>query len=320
MHDCPNDVVLEDRPCPNGCCGMDEFVLEGVDRLHGVPGRFSVVRCMSCGLMRTNPRPTPNTIGAYYPKHYAPYLSGEGALSAANSGLKSSVRRLIGLDARQTPPVATGRLLEIGCASGGYLEQMHKSGWEVEGIEFDRDAAERVKDRGFSVQVATVETARPPHGQVDLVAAWMVLEHLHEPVESLRRIRSWIKPGGYLIASVPDANAIERRVFGDKWYALQLPTHLYHYDVKSLEAVLRSAGWRLVRVMWQKNCINLLRSLECVLALRGFKRSAGFVVWLRTSKVTNMFRVGLGWMLGVVRQSGRIEFWAQPFFEKAPLK
>ena len=69
----PPDVVLEDADCPLGCPRSDETVLAGRDRLHGLPGRFQVVRCRSCGLMRTNPRPSPGTIGFYYPEDYHPY-------------------------------------------------------------------------------------------------------------------------------------------------------------------------------------------------------------------------------------------------------
>lgn len=66
-------LVLETRACPNGCTSDDREVLEGADLLHGMPGTFRVVRCNGCGLMRTNPRPNPDTIDLYYPHDYAPH-------------------------------------------------------------------------------------------------------------------------------------------------------------------------------------------------------------------------------------------------------
>src|SRR5262245_34431657 len=90
-------VELEDRPCPLGCQRGDSLVLEGMDRINHVPGIFRIVRCNNCGLMRTNPRPTPVTIGAYYPDHYAPYLAAEHT-AAAPTGVKGKVRSLLGLD------------------------------------------------------------------------------------------------------------------------------------------------------------------------------------------------------------------------------
>ena len=55
-------VLLEDVSCPLGCMKNDEIVLTGFDLIHNLPGVFNIVRCCNCGLMRTNPRPTPKNI------------------------------------------------------------------------------------------------------------------------------------------------------------------------------------------------------------------------------------------------------------------
>jgi hypothetical protein len=68
-------LELEEVPCPLGCAGSDRLVLEGFDRLQGLPGRFRVVECASCGLLRTNPRPTPESMSFYYGAGYLPYRS-----------------------------------------------------------------------------------------------------------------------------------------------------------------------------------------------------------------------------------------------------
>jgi 2-polyprenyl-3-methyl-5-hydroxy-6-metoxy-1,4-benzoquinol methylase len=292
---------------------MDRLVLEGRDRLHGVDGIYRVVRCVTCGLMRTNPRPSAASMGAYYPDDYVPYQTSAAAPSAPQGRLT----RLLGLTTRIAPAIAKGRLLELGCASGGYLEHMRRDGWVVEGIEFSAGAASQALDKGLDVQVATVESARAPREPVDVIAAWMVLEHLHEPVRALRSMRSWVRPGGYLIASVPDAGALERRVFGDRWYALQLPTHLFHYTPQTLARVLEAGGWTLERITWQKNCNNLLWSLEYLAGDKRWGALTRAVRWLRVAPAASKLRILLSWILGVTRQSGRIEFWARPSREAA---
>lgn len=311
MHAYPDGVRLEDRPCPNGCAPQDGLVLEAGDRLHGIAGQFRVVCCAQCGLQRTNPRPTPDTIGVYYPADYGPYHI-DAAPTPSSPGRKLRLKAWLGLDTRRLPPIPAGRLLELGCASGAYMEELRRAGWAVEGIEFSAEAAEQARAKSLKVQVATVESAEPPERSVDVIAAWMVLEHLHEPVAALRKLRGWVKPDGYLVASVPDAGAWERRLFADCWYALQLPTHLYHYDPKSLAGVLRSAGWELVRVRWQPNCNNLLSSLQYWANERGHRMVGRAVQWLRTARTASKLRILLGWLLGRARQSGRIEIWARP--------
>ena len=67
-----NRALPGDIDCPLGCENNDQFVMEGKVLLRDLPGKFIVVKCHRCGLMRTNPRPTAESIGFYYPDDYAP--------------------------------------------------------------------------------------------------------------------------------------------------------------------------------------------------------------------------------------------------------
>ena len=70
-----NDPIrLEDAACPLGCARNDKYILTGRDLLHGFPGEFSIVKCRCCGLLRTNPRPAPESMGSFYPDDYGPFL------------------------------------------------------------------------------------------------------------------------------------------------------------------------------------------------------------------------------------------------------
>lgn len=312
----PDGVKFEHRPCPNGCAATDRLVIEAGDHLHGLPGRFRMVCCVHCGLMRTDPRPTPQTIGAFYPSDYGPYHSAPSVPRikppAWHRRLKARIHRFFGRDLRRLPDMPPGHMVEIGCSSGAYLVEMRARGWSVEGIEFSEQAASVTRSLGIAVQTASVETAHAPNRPADVLAAWMVLEHLHEPVASLRQLRGWLQPGGTLVGVVPDASALERRVFGEYWYALQLPTHLYHFTPRSLRRVFEQAGWDLVALRWQPNCNNLLSSLEWMSQARGWQRTLRATRWLKNAPEADKLRRRLAWLLGVSRQSGRMEFWARP--------
>jgi 2-polyprenyl-3-methyl-5-hydroxy-6-metoxy-1,4-benzoquinol methylase len=305
-------LELEDRPCPNGCAADDRFVVEAGDLLHGIAGRFRVMRCRRCGLLRTNPRPTPPAIGAYYPSDYGPWLAEPPLPATPRSPLKARLLRWLRLEPMALPPLAPGRMIEIGCATGGFMEQARRAGWAVQGIEFSDRAAQQARAKGFTVETATVEGARGPAAPVRLVAAWMVLEHLHDPVNALRKLRGWVEPGGCLVASVPDAGALERVIFGERWFALQLPTHLYHYTPTTLRKVLHTAGWELTQVVWQRNCGNLLWSAEYWARDIQHARLLRLLHWLRTAPAAGKLRTLLGLVLGLARQSGRMEIQARP--------
>jgi SAM-dependent methyltransferase len=308
-------VVLESRPCPNGCAPADRPVTEGQDRLHGLPGRFTVVECAQCGLMRTDPRPTADTIGAYYPDDYGPYLTSpviKVKPSTWHRRFKARWNRWLGKDVRRLPDIPPGRMLEIGSAGGAYLLEMQAKGWTVEGIEFSPVAAQKARERGLDVRTGSLESSVPPQHKADVITAWMVLEHLHEPLAGLRKMREWVQPDGFLVAAVPDASALERRVFGEYWYGLHLPAHLYHYTPDSLRRLLDKAGWQLCAMHWQPNPMNLLNSLEWKAQAEGRAHWLRLARWLKQSPKAGGLRRWLGWLLGITRQSGRMEFWARP--------
>lgn len=319
MQGYPDGLVLEDMPCPNGCPNNDSFVLEGQDRLHGIPGRFKIVACRHCGLLRTNPRPTPETIGIYYPSDYGPYQNviQPSTLNKSNSKFKLFLAKILNMESRVLPSITPGNLLEIGCSSGTYLLEMQKKGWVVEGIEYSAIAAKNALDAGLHVQTSSVEEAKPPLHVADIIVAWMVLEHLHQPVAALKKIKGWVKPSGFLVASFPDSSSLVQKVFGEYSYDLHLPNHLYHYTPKTIERVLNLAGWQLIRVSWQKNANTLLNSLEYIAKQKQINWLIKIINWLKLSKQARHIRLILNWLAGITKQSGRIEIWAQPMMDKA---
>src|SRR5574340_1228707 len=223
-----NSIQLESVPCPLHCSENDEIVLVGRDRLHCLPGEFTIVKCRTCGLMRTNPRPTSGSIGFYYPDNYGPYIGTRVAHSQSHrfSGIKSFLRPLIkwvfNSKTDSLPPLPPGRLLEIGCASGSFLHKMAACGWQVEGIEFSEKAAQAASQLGYKVHAGSLESAPAPEQPFNLIVGWMVLEHLHDPIGCLKKLHEWASPGAWLVLSVPNAASLEFRIFKDKWYALQL--------------------------------------------------------------------------------------------------
>jgi 2-polyprenyl-3-methyl-5-hydroxy-6-metoxy-1,4-benzoquinol methylase len=310
---------LEYSPCPVGCPQADDLVLVGVDRLHHLPGTFKVVRCRTCGLMRTDPRPTEESMGMYYPEDYSPYARTRIAALKQPHPLQKWWERTVGLlfetNMRRVPDVRAGRMLEIGSASGSFLHKMASRGWEVEGIEPSEKSAERARSFGYKVYCGTLENAPAPELPYDLVTAWMAVEHLRKPGEALEKVRSWCSPGAWLAASVPDAGALEFRLFKDYWYALQVPSHLYHFDPDTLGKVLHKAGWHLERVLHHRNARNLVESLGYVLEekLCGACRPSSVVRFIYDGPAwAQTLLLPLDYLSGIIGQSGRMTIWARP--------
>lgn len=309
---------LEDVACPLGCHHKDEIVLTGHDLLHSLPGEFTVVKCKTCGLMRTNPRPTPKVIGSYYPDDYGPYLGTQVVRTKTqkNSGIKKLLKFMAKVvfkfNTNKLPPVVPGRMMELGCASGSFLHQMAGQGWQVQGIEFSEKAAQAASQLGYHVYAGALETAPTPEEPFDLIVGWMVLEHLHDPISCLKRLRDWSKPGAWLVLSVPNASSFEFTIFRDKWYALQLPTHLYHFTPQTLEKVLQAGGWKIERVFHQRVLSNLVVSIGYILRGRGFgKFGQKLIDFPDRAGRWNQVLYPMAWLLSLFGQTGRMTVWAK---------
>jgi predicted SAM-dependent methyltransferase len=150
-----------------------------------------------------------------------------------------------------------------------------------------------------------------PTEPYDLIVGWMVLEHLHNPIHALQKLWHWTRPGGWLVLSVPDAGALEFKVFKDAWYALHLPNHLYHYTLETLNLILEQSGWKIERVFWHSNPNNLLQSLRYRCQDRGWKRTADYLLDIVEGRRLRYVHLLLGRVLGMLRASGRMTIWAR---------
>ena len=207
------------------------------------------------------------------------------------------------------------RGIELGCSHGAFLAQLRERDWECLGIEPAAEVARIAAERGFDVRVGSLESvvAADPQTFVpshfDAIFAWMVIEHLHEPVATLRLARELLKPGGTLSFSVPNFGCWERRAFGRFWYALQLPTHLQHFTDSSLRRLLQSSGFELVELIHQRNVNNLVGSVGLWLRTTFPRWSLGerLIRWTDNPSAIGLCLLApLARLLSLMRQAGRL--------------
>ena len=244
------------------------------------PGRWTLYRCDNCGSAYLDPRPTPATIGLAYQSYYthapsspAPasrvspvarfrlglchgYLNGRyGHRFAPSLGIGATVVRLFprlraNLDRsvrhlprpRQTAP----RLLDVGCGNGSYLTYMRSAGWEVHGIDPDPAAAIAARTEGIDIQVGTISEVDLADESFDAITLNHVIEHLHEPAETLRRCYDLLRPGGVLWIATPNLASAGHRLFGRNWRGLEPPRHLVLFNPRSLQSLLTKVGFAVV--------------------------------------------------------------------------
>jgi 2-polyprenyl-3-methyl-5-hydroxy-6-metoxy-1,4-benzoquinol methylase len=211
-------------------------------------GPWTVVTCTRCDLTYVTPRLVPEALlehvyDASYWRSPAPrergYLDylGDGPLHLATFR-----RRLRGLE-RWLPP--TGRALDVGCGAGDFLRTLVERGWQVAGVEPSRaarEAAARTLGVGV-VRAGTLEQAGLEPGSFDLVTLWDVLEHLPDPLGSLRSVRALLRPTGRLVIETQDIESAVARRMGRRWHHFKHAEHLVHFHRGTLARALELSGF-----------------------------------------------------------------------------
>ncbi len=193
------------------------------------------------------------------------------------------------------------------------MEKMRRKGWEVTGIEYSDDAAEIARNKGLSVISAPLEEVSNPLIRYDLIVGWMVVEHLHQPLECLAKLRKWIDPKGWLVISVPDTGCLHFKLARSRWYDLHVPNHLYHFDKNTIDKMLVASGWRIERIYSQRTLASLFMSLSYIFEDFGYIGLGKMARKLAFPQgIAYYLFFPIAWIIGVLNQTGRMTVWARP--------
>jgi SAM-dependent methyltransferase len=149
----------------------------------------------------------------------------------------------------------SGRLLDVGAASGILLEQAAKLGFQGEGVEPSRSLAKSAQDAGLNVHLGTFPhpTIRGPYDVITLID---VIEHVPNPIQLLKDIAAHLKPDGIGILTTPDVQSLVARLLGPRWWHFRV-AHIGYFSRDTMRRALAGAGLELVEMScpaWYFTC------------------------------------------------------------------
>lgn len=232
------------------------------DELIGQKGSYFYFCCQNCGFVVLHPKPSQEDFNSLYPEDsYPPFLTTQKRRLFSNFVISCvSLKR----SHRVFQYQQRGRLLDIGCASGYFLEEMvRRGGWDCVGIEPSPQTAKETASRlGISVIPNSIEEAVLEENSLDVVSAWDVLEHVRDPRIALKKIYRWLKENGLFIASMPNIDSLEYRLFRRFWFNLDPPRHFWHFTTRTIQQLLEDEGFHVARIetsFWS-SCEAFLKS------------------------------------------------------------
>lgn len=205
---------------------------------------FQIVKCDSCTLLFTNPRPTSEHLSKYYESeeyishtNTATNLIGRVYKSVRSIALKSKVKLINSLTSK-------GQLLDYGCGTGHFLIAAKTDGWKVVGIEPSSQAQENAPANIQQDILNNLESI-PENKTFNIISLWHVLEHIADLKSTLQNLIEKIDQSGKLIIAVPNPESYDAKVYQEHWAAYDVPRHLYHFTQNSLAQLLKGMNLKI---------------------------------------------------------------------------
>ena len=266
--------------CP--VCGQSERKVLHSDLVDNVfrtaSGKWTLWQCAKCDSAYLDPRPTVATIHLAYINYYThrevvgkeSYSSlrplrklrrrlvngytnwrfGTKAAPASGYGFLTELaipklKLILGREYRHLPklPKQGGRLLDVGCGDGSFLDLARTCGWDVCGLDPDPEAVANATKRNLTVLEGDIEYFSDHTEQFDVITLNHVIEHVHDPIKVLKICFALLKPGGQIWLETPNVDSFGRMFFKKNWRGLEAPRHLVLFNQRSLAEILISAGF-----------------------------------------------------------------------------
>jgi 2-polyprenyl-3-methyl-5-hydroxy-6-metoxy-1,4-benzoquinol methylase len=215
---------------------------------------FAVWHCNACTAQFTQDVPVQDAIGAYYASEN--YISHSDTKKGIINSLYHLVRkRTLGVKRRlviDETGTAKGSILDIGCGTGAFLQNMKDADWSITGLEPDDVARTKAAELYNINPQESGKLFDLPAASFNAITMWHVLEHVHELHSYIKQIANLLTINGKLFIAVPNYTSKDAAIYKEHWAAYDVPRHLYHFSPQSMETLLAQHGLKVIafKPMW----------------------------------------------------------------------
>lgn len=216
---------------------------------------FDLLYNMQYRMLETFPKPEGKELASYYESE--DYISHTDSKKSFIDKLYQTVKGIAlknKLKLLNSFKTEEKNLLDVGCGTGDFLLTCKNNGWNVVGIEPNKNAqALAISKLNKKNTVAIVSDLKEiPSQQFDVITLWHVLEHVPDINSYIYKLKSLLKPDGVLVVAVPNYKSYDAGYYKQFWAAFDVPRHLWHFSKKSIELIFSEFDMEVTKILPMK--------------------------------------------------------------------
>ena len=230
---------------------------------------YNVSECVECEIAMTHPLPSDEELARLY--SCGNYRTDEGkrfGFLIESLIYLGRIRKRIRINRFIKP----GKILDIGCGRGLFLDVMRRGGWDTIGTEFNEETSSHaIKNYSLKIFPGDIIQHKLKAESLDVININQVLEHLKNPDAIIKESHRLLRSGGIIIISVPDLRSPQFTVGKENWFLLDLPFHLFHFTEEGLGKLLRKNEFKVKYIKKFSLEINPFGWLQTLLNISGIR-------------------------------------------------
>lgn len=227
-----DSTFMENRSCP--ICGSDSH------RLLFSKSGGQYVSCENCSMVFLNPGIKDQYLEEYYGNNH----DMQSEIVELDSAFYSALYKkgISTFSARRASP---GKILDVGCSAGSFLDIARSSGWKTFGLELNRTEVEYTRKKGHQVFAETIKKANLDE-KMDVVSLWDVFEHIKDGASFLRCANQLLDHGGGVFIQSPSSASLAARMLQEKCNMFDGLEHVNLYNQKNIADLASLTGFVVV--------------------------------------------------------------------------
>lgn len=221
-------------------------------------GGHKIVRCRNCSLMYVNPRLKEKFLHKIYTKNYfenpefknhnTQNLFGYDLYIEEKEDIISTFKKRLDVIEKYKK---SGKILDVGCATGFFLKLAKSRGWDVYGTDMSKFASEYAKKKGGlrNIFYGDLKKVKFKDNMFDVITMFDVIEHLPDPKNTLKHIYKLLRKNGLIVITTPDSGSIVAKLLGRRWEEFRRAReHTYFFSKKTLFKMLKKTDFKILKV------------------------------------------------------------------------